>query len=252
MARAGRRTPSRGGPPGSDEATLRTTRRTRSPRRCPGTTSTATRAAAWSARSCAASTTARPRSRGGTRGRRGWSPGRWRAVPRAAATPTCPGRRWRRPSGPRSGTSSWSGPGSPRAGRRGGRGRGGRGRPRRARPGRGGAGGRGRDGGDTASEGGGAGRPAALPARRRTKARAADDAAGEAACRPIAAGGDAVADREPAQAARTVVLEAGDGRREAARAKNARSAESHNVWHIAADWTEAFARWCSSRSSAAA
>ena len=78
---------------------------------------------------------------------------------------------------------------------------------------------------------------------RRTKAEmAADKAAEEARAEAIAAGANAVAADVVAHGARNAAIEQATADRAAAgnRGKNAASAESHNVWHIAADWTEAF------------
>ena len=78
---------------------------------------------------------------------------------------------------------------------------------------------------------------------RRTPAEiAADEAAGEAREQALAAGADETGAEVVAQATRTAssgkaaVARAASGKK----AKNAASAESHDVWHIAADWTEAF------------
>jgi hypothetical protein len=79
---------------------------------------------------------------------------------------------------------------------------------------------------------------------RRTKAEiAADKAAETARAEALATGASAAAAEVAAKAARTASLAqaAADRAASGTRAKNAASAESHNVWHIAADWTEAFA-----------
>ncbi|WP_100499137.1 hypothetical protein [Geodermatophilus chilensis] len=99
------------------------------------------------------------------------------------------------------------------------------------------------DDGDTASH-------AALRAdrqryrrHRRTQAEvAADKAADEARVEASAAGADVAAAKAAGKAARAASLSKAEAERAASgrRAKNAASAESHNVWHIAADWTEAF------------